>query len=108
VAASDDFLVEREDLWVAITGAPGIRCSYGESINVRPIERRRIDCGNDVVSEHAGKNICQRDRLGRKWREVEMPFEADARFLRRNDFKELFLARGRTYARNQIAVRCRL
>jgi hypothetical protein len=34
--------------------------------------------------------------------------EAGARFFRRDNFKELFLARGRTHAQNQFALPSRL
>jgi len=98
VTAGDDFPVKRESFSIAITGAPRVRRTHGKAINVGPVERGCIDWCHDVTGEHTGKSIWQRHGLGGKRQEIQMALEAGARLFRRNNFKELFLSRGRTHA----------
>src|SRR5262249_31741275 len=108
VTTGDNLFVKRERLWISVTGAPSICCAQRKAIHVGPVERWCISCGHDVTCKHAGVSTCQRDSLGGHWGEVEMPCETGARFLCRDNIQKLLLPRGRTDARNQIAVSSRL
>ena len=86
---------------------PGVGGANGKAIDVRTVERRRIDRGDHIMGEHARARLGKRYRLGWERRELEMSLEARARFFRRHNLKKLLLPRGGAHTRDQIASRAR-
>lgn len=75
----------------AFTSAHSIGGTQGEAVDIRAIERRRIDRRDNVGREHARERRSQRQEYRLERRAIDTGFEPPARLLGRDDFKELFL-----------------
>jgi hypothetical protein len=100
--------VEGEGLGLKIAGARRIRRPQGKPVDIRAIERRRIDRGDHVMRQHAPERGGKRDAFRRERRQIDRACKARARFVGGHDLEKLLLPRGRAHARQQILLRSRL
>ncbi len=70
------FRIERQHLGIAVVRTRGVDRTHGKAIDIRAVERRGINRGNDVLREHAAARIGERHVLRRKGFEIEMLLEA--------------------------------
>ena len=93
-------------------GLPSLAPSVSAARTAKPstLERSKGGASTAATTSAASTRVerrRERHRFRRKRLEIEMLFEAGARILGRQHFKELLLARGRAHAREQFLLRPR-
>jgi len=81
-AAGDDFAIEREPLRCARSGAERIRRPHRKTVDIGPIERRRVDRGDHVSGNDPRHRSRKRDGFAGQRRAIEPRLEAPTRFCR--------------------------
>ena len=104
MTAGNHFRIKRQHLGIAVARVRSVGRTHGEAVNIRAVERWSINWSNYILPEHAAARIGKFHALHRERLEIEMLFEARTCFLRRYDFKELFLTSRSAHTRYQIAV----
>jgi hypothetical protein len=76
MTAGNHFRIERQHVGIAVARARGVDRTHGKTVDIRTVERRRIDCCNYIVREHTAARIGELRVFCCKWLELEMLFEA--------------------------------
>ena len=92
-AAGDHFGIERKPLACAIAGTRGIGGAHGKAVDIGTVERRRIDRRNDVGGKNTRQRGSKRLTFRGKRRPIDASLETPPRFVRRDHFEKLLLAR---------------